>query len=86
MYIPNPFETEDHTALRETVRRFVETDIQPYAFDWDEAGEIPWELHEKFGSLGAWGLGVSEKYGGLGFDDCFMRAIFSEEVAKCGGY
>ncbi|GHF31163.1 acyl-CoA dehydrogenase [Kordiimonas sediminis] len=80
----NPFETEERKAFRETVRRFVETEITPYADDWDEAGEVPWELHAKLGALGAFGFGVDEKYGGLGFDDCFMRAAFSEEFYKCG--
>lgn len=80
----NPFETEERAAFREIVRRFVETEVAPYADEWDEAGEVPWELHQKVGALGAFGFGVSEKYGGLGFDDCFMRAAFSEEFAKCG--
>ena len=80
----NPFETEERAAFRETVRRFVETEVTPFADEWDEAGEVPWALHEKVGALGAFGFGVSEKYGGLGFDDCFMRAAFSEEFAKCG--
>ncbi len=80
----NPFENEERAAFRETVRRFVETELTPFADAWDEAGEVPWELHEKVGALGAFGFGVSEKYGGLGFDDCFMRASFSEELVKCG--
>jgi len=80
----NPFENEERRAFRETVRRFVESEVTPYADQWDEAGEVPWELHEKVGALGAWGFGVSEEYGGLGFDDCFMRASFGEEFAMCG--
>ncbi len=80
----NPFETEERAAFRQTVRRFVEAEVTPHADAWDEAGEVPWALHEKVGALGAFGFGVSEKYGGLGFDDCFMRAAFSEEFAKCG--
>lgn len=80
----NPFETEERAAFRETIRRFVEQEITPYADEWDEAGDIPWELHQKVGALGAFGFGIDEKYGGLGFDDCFMRAAFSEEMAKCG--
>ena len=79
----NPFETEERAAFRETVRRFVETEITPYADEWDEAGDFPWEIHEKVGALGAFGFGIPEEYGGLGFDDCFMRASFSEEFAKC---
>ncbi len=80
----NPFETPERAAFRETVRRFVETEVKPYADEWDEAGAIPWALHEKVGALGAFGFGVSEKYGGLGFDDCFMRAAFAEEFGQCG--
>ena len=80
----NPFETEERRAFRESIRSFVEKEITPYADAWDEAGDVPWELHEKIGTLGVFGFGVSEKYGGLGFDDCFMRAAYSEELAKCG--
>ncbi|MFT6063128.1 MAG: acyl-CoA dehydrogenase [Paracoccaceae bacterium] len=36
------------------------------------------------GALGVWGFGIDETYGGLGFDDCFMRAAYNEELAKCG--
>ena len=80
----NPFETEERAAFRETVKRFVDTEIKPYADEWDEAGDFPWSLHEKVGALGVFGFGVDEKYGGLGFDDCFMRAAYGEEFAKCG--
>ncbi|MEL6366530.1 MAG: acyl-CoA dehydrogenase family protein [Pseudomonadota bacterium] len=80
----NPFETEERRAFRETIRGFVANEITPFADDWDEAGEIPWSLHEKVGALGVFGFGVDEQYGGLGFDDCFMRAAYSEEMARCG--
>lgn len=80
----NPFETDERRAFRDTIRNFVQTEIAPYAYEWDEAGHVPWELHEKLGALGAFGFGIDEKYGGLGFDDPFMRAAFSEEMAQCG--
>ena len=80
----NPFETEERKAFRETIARLVETDIKPFADQWDEAGDIPWALHEKLGALGVFGFGVDEAYGGLGFDDCFLRAAYSEELGKCG--
>ncbi|MEO1252536.1 MAG: acyl-CoA dehydrogenase family protein [Pseudomonadota bacterium] len=80
----NPFDTPERAAFRDTVRKFVEGEVKPFADAWDEAGEVPWELHEKVGALGAFGFGVSEKYGGLGFDDFFMRAAFSEEFGQCG--
>ena len=80
----NPFETEERKAFRESLAKLVAKDVTPFADDWDEAGEIPWEIHEKFGEMGVFGLGVDEAYGGLGFDDMFMRAAYAEELGKCG--
>ncbi|MEM9706238.1 MAG: acyl-CoA dehydrogenase family protein [Pseudomonadota bacterium] len=80
----NPFETPERAAFREQMKRFVEAEIKPFADQWDEEGDIPWSLHEKVGALGAYGFGVDEKYGGLGFDDSFMRAAYGEEFARCG--
>ena len=80
----NPFETQERRAFRETLRNFVADEITPHANEWDEAGSFPWELHEKAGALGVFGFGIEEKYGGLGFDDCFMRAAYNEEFSKCG--
>lgn len=80
----NPFDTEERRAFRETIRRFVAEEITPNVDAWDEAGAIPAELHEKVGALGVFGFGVEERWGGLGFDDCFMRAAYAEEIAACG--
>ncbi len=80
----SPFETGERAAFRDTIRQFVAAEITPNVNDWDEAGEIPWQLHEMIGALGVWGFAIDESYGGLGFDDCFMRAIYNEELAKCG--
>ncbi|MEP5569197.1 MAG: acyl-CoA dehydrogenase family protein [Halioglobus sp.] len=81
----NPFETEERKAFRETIRRYVESEIKPYIDEWDEAGDFPWRLHEELGAMGYFGFGVSDAYGGLGFDDAFMRVASSEEMAKAGG-
>ena len=80
----NPFDTPERVAFRKTLRDFVEKEIKPNADAWDEAGEIPWQLHQKVGALGVWGFGIEEQYGGLGMDDCFMRATYNEEFAMCG--
>jgi acyl-CoA dehydrogenase len=80
----NPFETEERQAFRDTVRDFVAREIRPHADAWDEAGEVPWELHRKAGALGLFGFGIDECYGGLGFDDAFMRATYAEEISQCG--
>jgi acyl-CoA dehydrogenase len=47
--LPNPHFTEEHHAWREALRRFIDTEVMPYADDWDEAGAIPTELWPKSG-------------------------------------
>lgn len=80
----NPFETDERRAFRDTLRNFMDKEIVPHAFAWDEAGHVPWEIHQKFGELGLWGFGIDEKYGGHGFDDPFMRLDASIEISRCG--
>ena len=80
----HPFATTERTAFREQIANFVAREITPHVDAWDEAGQIPWEIHQKIGAFGVWGFGIDEKYGGLGFDDCFMRAAYNEELALCG--
>ena len=80
----NPFENEERRAFRETIKRYVETELKPYADEWDEAGDFPWRIHEELGGMGYFGFGISEDYGGLGFEDAFMRAAAAEEMARCG--
>jgi len=80
----NPFENEERRAFRNSLKNFVNNEIKPYVNQWDEEGDIPWEIHQKAGSLGVFGFGIESKYGGLGFDDCFMRAAYHEEFALSG--
>ncbi len=80
----NPFDTAERKAFRDSVEKFVAKEISPFAFEWDEAGHVPWELHAKAGALGLWGFGISEKYGGLGFDDPFMRTDAAVAMSMCG--
>ena len=80
----NPFDTPEREEFRAQLKAFVDKEIKPYVNDWDEEGKIPWDLHQKAGALGVWGFGIDEKYGGLGEDDNFLRAIYNEEFAKCG--
>ncbi|MEM8753070.1 MAG: acyl-CoA dehydrogenase family protein, partial [Pseudomonadota bacterium] len=80
----SPFETEERAAWRKTIADFTAAEVTPYAAEWDEAGAVPWSLHEKLGALGVWGFGVDERWGGHGFDDMFMRCAYNEELSKCG--
>ncbi len=80
----NPFETDERRAFREAMARFVQNEIEPHADVWDAAGTFPWEVHEKACSLGLFGFGIDEAYGGLGFDDAFMRCASAEEFGRGG--
>ncbi|MDV4146539.1 acyl-CoA dehydrogenase family protein [Shimia sp. FJ5] len=73
-------ESQEQKDLRETVRRFVETEINPHCEAWEEEGAMP--LHDIFAKLGALGLlGISrpEANGGLALDYSF-ETIFAEEI------
>lgn len=79
----SPFYGPDHDAFRETLRRFVAKEIEPFATEWDEAGEFPRELYEKAAAIGLLGLGFPEEYGGSPTDQ-FMHIVVSEELARAG--
>jgi acyl-CoA dehydrogenase len=69
-----PFDTPERAQFRETVERFIDTEIAPHANAWDEAGDFPWALHRKGRRAGPVRLRRSDDaYGGLGFDDALMR-------------
>ena len=48
----SPFYTAEHEAFRDVMRRFVSREIEPYAHEWDEAGEFPRELYRKASEIG----------------------------------
>jgi acyl-CoA dehydrogenase len=79
----SPFYTAEHEAFRDTVRRFVQKEIEPYAHVWDEAGEFPRELYIKAAEIGVLGIGFPEEYGGASADR-FMWIIAVQELARAG--
>ena len=64
----SPFLTAEHEAFRSVVRRFVAKEIEPFAAQWDEAGEFPRELYRKAAAIGLLGMGFPEEYGGIPCD------------------
>jgi acyl-CoA dehydrogenase len=77
-----PF-TEEHEALRESIRSFVEKEIRPHVQAWEEAREFPRALYTRMAELGFLGLKYPEEYGGQG-GDYVHQAVFVEEMARCG--
>lgn len=79
--------TEEHEALRKTVRDFVEKEINPHCDEWEEAGEFPIrDIFKKLGKLGILGIQKPEEYGGMGLDYSY-NLVAAEELgtAQCGG-
>ncbi len=79
----SPYYTPEHAAFRETVRRFVAREIEPYATEWDEAGEFPRELYKKAAAVGLLQLRFPEEYGGIACDR-FYRIVYAQELARAG--
>ena len=73
---------DEHEAFRQLVRKFVETEINPHADEWEEAGIFPaHELFKKMGDVGLLGLTYPEEYGGGGVD-YWYQAILMEEIGR----
>ncbi len=67
--------TQEHHALMDTVRRFVEEEINPYVDEWEEAEEFPsHELFKKAGNLGLFGINKPVEFGGSGLDFSYSVA------------
>lgn len=78
---------DEHELFRQTVRRFVEQEINPHVDEWEEAGIFPaHDLFAKMGALGFLGLTYPEEYGGLGLD-FWYTVVFCEELGRitCSG-
>jgi len=73
--------TPEHTMLRETVRRFAETEVEPQAEDHDESGTLNVGLLRRCGDLGLLGLTVPVDEGGAGMD-AVAAVIAHHELGK----
>src|SRR5512135_1601437 len=72
----------EHQAFRETVRKFVQSELAPRAREFDQKGRIDKSLYRKMGDLGLLGIRYDPKYGGQGLDYSY-QAIFLEELTLC---
>ncbi len=79
--------TEEHERLKDSVRRFVEAEINPHVDEWERAGSFPArELFRKMGKLGFLGVTKPVEYGGSGLDYSYSVAV-AEALGHvhCGG-
>ncbi|HEY3446841.1 MAG TPA: acyl-CoA dehydrogenase family protein [Myxococcales bacterium] len=73
--------SEEHQAIRDSVREFAKSEVAPIAGKLDDAGaEIPMPLIQKMAELGYFGLIFSPDHGGGGMDALAM-ALVTEELS-----
>ena len=77
------FETDEHRALREQVRRFAANTIAPNAHAWEEANEFPRELYQQSAQAGFLATGYPEEVGGDGGDLSHVL-VAAEEMVIAG--
>ena len=73
--------SEDHIAIRKTIREFAEAEIAPGARERDENSEFPTEIVKELAKLGMTGVCSPIEYGGSGLD-YLSFAIIIEELAR----
>ena len=81
------YETEDHRAIREQTRRFVDSEVKPSGDEWEQQGFVPREVLKNMGEIGFFGLRVPEELGGIGMGP-LTSAVFAEELGRStfGGF
>lgn len=81
--IPRTIYGEEHELFRDSVRRFVDTEIAPHHAQWEKEGAVPVELWRKAGAAGLLACTVTEEYGGPG-GSFLHNAIVIEELGRIG--
>ncbi len=76
-----PFLNDKHRVLRRSVRAFCEQELRPIAAQIDQEARFPWEVAEKMGPLGYFGIQAPRELGGAGLDT-ISYAITIEEVSR----
>ncbi len=71
---------EEHKMLRQSVRSFVQTEVEPQAAEHDRLEKFNLPLFRKLGELGLLGITVPEQYGGSGLD-AISAVIAHEEIS-----
>lgn len=73
--------SEQQTAFRETLQRFVERSIRPVAREWEQSGRYPTEIVDEMKAMGLFGITIPVEYGGLGLSLVDLALVF-EEIAR----
>lgn len=73
--------TEEHEALRTSVRDFARAVVAPVIADHYEQHTFPYDVIRQMGKMGLFGLPFPEEHGGMG-GDYFALCLVLEELAR----
>jgi alkylation response protein AidB-like acyl-CoA dehydrogenase len=76
--------SDEQRMTQQMVREFAEKEIAPYAAQWDEHCEFPWEAIRKLAELNLLGTIFPQEYGGAGLD-YVTYALVVEELSRVDG-
>ncbi len=75
---------EEHEMFRDSVRRFMQSEVEPNVEQWREDGICDPSAFLKAGEQGLLCMWADEKYGGLGIEDFRFEQIMIEEIMRHG--
>ena len=83
----SPYLSEEHSLLRDQVRRFIREEVEPHGEVWERDGHVPREVLRKMGELGLLGLRYPAEYGGSEMD-YLGTVVLAEELGRSsfGGF
>jgi alkylation response protein AidB-like acyl-CoA dehydrogenase len=82
---PNMLLPEDHLAVQDAIRAFVQAEIAPHAAAWDKNHHFPAEQLKGLAALGCYGVAVPAEWDGAGLDYLALSVILEEIAAGDGG-
>jgi alkylation response protein AidB-like acyl-CoA dehydrogenase len=74
----------EHTLLRETIRDFMTTEVEPVVDEHERARRFPVDVVQRLGEMGWLGIPIPEDEGGAGMDT-LAYAIAVEEIGRVWG-
>jgi acyl-CoA dehydrogenase len=81
--IADPWCTDERRALRDLVADFTAREVVPHLAAWEEAGQVPRELHRTAAAVGLLGAGFPEDVGGSG-GDLIDTLVVTEQLILSG--
>lgn len=78
--LPRQLFNEEHTAFRETVRKFYEKEVIPNTEKYEQQQHVDREVWRKAGEFGLLCANMPETYGGSGVDRLYSMILIEEQA------